>query len=306
MWISPPTPVISSTNAIDSGSSRSPKSTLSASTAIQLYSESSLILASGALPRKSKKISRPTTNAVRTVPQPSQWPHLSVRRPPTNSTSAPSAGSAISSQASPAIPVASGITGIPISGGTVVTPHSGTARLHPAAQHPTDLSWVFLTASGAGMGGFPRQVGRRSRARVDGSPRSPSPRSRVEGVRRSAPPWSRVDGSRRSPPPHSRVRSPAFTVAAVAGGGSPAFSTAAVAGERGPAFTTAAFAGGRVTAFTTAVFAGGPSRAFSTAAVAGGPSRAFTTAAQRPHAFTPAVQSRLVVGNPPPVRHLSF
>src|SRR5882757_8430343 len=106
MWISEPTPVISSTKVRESGSSRSPNSTCSAFTGIQSYRCSSVVRCSGDAPRACSNSNRPTTNAATTVRQPSRCPQASVRRPPRNSTRAPNAGNASSSQASPPTPVA--------------------------------------------------------------------------------------------------------------------------------------------------------------------------------------------------------
>src|SRR5919112_377407 len=77
MWISAPTPVISSTNTADSGSK-----------------------------------SRPITKAATTVPTPSRCPHRSVRRPPSSRTAAPASGSAMSSQDA-AISPSAGAVSIP-------------------------------------------------------------------------------------------------------------------------------------------------------------------------------------------------
>src|SRR5690349_2678329 len=110
-WINAPTPVMSSTNVSDSGSSRSPKSTCREPTPNQRKSDSSRVRCSGSSARVSKKISRPTTKAAATVATPSQWPQRSARRPASSSTRAPNAGSANSSQASPAVPVAGRTSG---------------------------------------------------------------------------------------------------------------------------------------------------------------------------------------------------
>src|SRR5690606_3908713 len=87
------TPVISRTNVIDSGSMRSPKSTCSASTGIHDHS----VVSAAWVSDSEKNSARPYTKDAATVAQPSRWPQPSVRLPPSNSTSAPSAGNATSS-----------------------------------------------------------------------------------------------------------------------------------------------------------------------------------------------------------------
>src|SRR5882757_8788434 len=112
MWISEPTPVISSTKVSESGSIRSPKSTCSAFTGIQRYRFSSEVRCSGARPRVCRKIVRPTAKAATTVRQPSRWPQALARRPARNSTRAPKAGSTNSNQANPVTPVAASTCGV--------------------------------------------------------------------------------------------------------------------------------------------------------------------------------------------------
>src|SRR5882724_10484819 len=112
MWISEPTPVISSTKVSESGSIRSPKSTCSAFAGIQRYRFSSAVRCSGARPRVCRKIVRPTTKDATTVRQPSTCPQASARRPARNSTRAPNAGSTNSNQASPVTPVAASTCGV--------------------------------------------------------------------------------------------------------------------------------------------------------------------------------------------------
>src|SRR4051812_24034212 len=116
MWISRPTPVMSSTNVSDSGSRRSPKSTCRPPTPNHRNSESSRMRCSGASASVSRKTSTPTTNDAAIVRTPSQWPQGSARRPASSSTRAPSAGRANSSQASDAVPVASPTSGSSVTG----------------------------------------------------------------------------------------------------------------------------------------------------------------------------------------------
>ena len=97
---------MSSTNVSDSGSTRSPKSTCRLPTPNHRYSDSSCVRCSGASASVSKKISRPTTNAAATVRD------TEPVAPPVRAAAgeqqhdAPSAGSANSSQARDAVPVA--------------------------------------------------------------------------------------------------------------------------------------------------------------------------------------------------------
>src|SRR5918998_599714 len=90
---------MSSTKVSESGSSRMPKSTCSASTPIQVPRLSSRTRSSAGRARDWTNSATPRPNAPSTVAQPSRCPQRSVRRPPTSSTSAPNAGSATSSQA---------------------------------------------------------------------------------------------------------------------------------------------------------------------------------------------------------------
>src|SRR6185312_5781494 len=119
MWISDPTPVISSTKVSDSGSIRRPKSTCSEPTGIQEYSVLSITLASSARPCTCMNVITPITNATTTVAQPSQWPTLSRRRPPSSRMIAPASGRAMSSQAEAEMPVAV-VTGSKPSGAVVI------------------------------------------------------------------------------------------------------------------------------------------------------------------------------------------
>src|SRR5689334_16118016 len=107
MWISEPTPVISSTKLIDSGSMRSPKSTCSCPTGIQSNTCRFCTRSSSGSPVEEKNRMAPYTKDAMTVAQPSRCPHALVALPPNSSTAAPSSGNAISSQALPAAPLAS-------------------------------------------------------------------------------------------------------------------------------------------------------------------------------------------------------
>src|SRR4051812_19122324 len=109
MWISAPTPVISSTNAADSGSNSSPART--SRLPVEMNVNRSRFTPRPSFAANWKVLSRPTTNAARIVPQPSGWPHRSVRRPPISSTAAPAAGSAMSSQDQASSPEAGRVSG---------------------------------------------------------------------------------------------------------------------------------------------------------------------------------------------------
>src|SRR3984885_3373168 len=98
MWISEPTPVISSTKQIDNWSTCRPKSTCRPPTGTQLNRFWLMVRASPCRPSMSASSSRPTPNAASAVAQPSRWPHGSVRLPPSSSIAAPAAGRATTSQ----------------------------------------------------------------------------------------------------------------------------------------------------------------------------------------------------------------
>src|SRR3954454_13118518 len=96
MWINAPTPVISSTNAIDSGSSSRPSLMSSVPAEMKVNRSTSTVRPSTSA--SANTLTRARTNAATTVAVPSRWPQRSVRRPPSSSTAAPASGSAISSQ----------------------------------------------------------------------------------------------------------------------------------------------------------------------------------------------------------------
>src|SRR5947209_11134000 len=106
MWISDPTPVISSTKQIDSWSICRPKSTCKPLTGIQLNRFWLMVRAPPWRPIMSLSNDRPTATDACAVPQPSQCPHRSVRLPPSSRAAAPAAGSAASSQVRCVIPSA--------------------------------------------------------------------------------------------------------------------------------------------------------------------------------------------------------
>src|SRR6266496_3090154 len=107
MWINAPTPVISRTKLIDSGSMRSPMSTWRLPTGIQSNTCRFWTRCPSANPVLEMNRATPYTKDATTVAQPSRWPHALVAFPPSSSTAAPSSGKAISSQAPPAAPDAS-------------------------------------------------------------------------------------------------------------------------------------------------------------------------------------------------------
>src|SRR6476469_525670 len=107
MWISEPTPVISSTKLMDSGSMRMPNSTWRSPTGIQSKTCRFCIRCDSANPVEEKKRITPYTKDATTVAQPSRWPQAFEALPPSSRTAAPISGNAISSQAPPAAPLAS-------------------------------------------------------------------------------------------------------------------------------------------------------------------------------------------------------
>src|SRR5690606_26418681 len=103
MWISDPTPVISSAKAIDRGSMSSPMSTIPGMNAHRCTAWRRCPSGS---PSSSTNASTATTNEARDMATPSRWPHRSVRRPSTSRMVAPSSGMAIISQDRPITPPA--------------------------------------------------------------------------------------------------------------------------------------------------------------------------------------------------------
>src|SRR5829696_113500 len=97
MWISEPTPVISSTKHIDSASSCSPKSTCSPATGTQENSASWTIRSSAWRPSMSTNSTTPALNDASAARQPSRCPQGSDRVPASNRTAAPASGRAITS-----------------------------------------------------------------------------------------------------------------------------------------------------------------------------------------------------------------
>src|SRR3954471_2925773 len=104
MWISAPTPVISRTNAIDSGSSSRPS--LTSSVPAEMKVNRSTPTERPSTVASWNTLTRAITKATTTVAVPSRWPQRSVRRPPSSSTAAPASGSAMSSQEADSSPVA--------------------------------------------------------------------------------------------------------------------------------------------------------------------------------------------------------
>src|ERR1700694_1074383 len=98
MWISAPTPVMSSTKHIDNWSSCSPKSTCKRATGTQVYSVSCRARSSAGRPSMPTNSATPTTKAPIGVAAPSRWPQLLERFPASISIAAPASGSTSSSQ----------------------------------------------------------------------------------------------------------------------------------------------------------------------------------------------------------------
>src|SRR5690242_9174778 len=112
MWISEPTPVMSSTKLIESWSICRPIGTWKRPTWMKVY-RCRFWLRFGE-PSRSKKAISPYTNAASGIATPSRCPHRSVRRPPTSSTAAPNSGNASSSQDSLSAPVAATVCNVVI------------------------------------------------------------------------------------------------------------------------------------------------------------------------------------------------
>src|SRR5271156_1647966 len=98
MWITEPTPVISSTKQIDNWSICRPKSTCRLPPGPQLNRFWLMVRASPCRPSMSTSSVTPTPNEAKAVAQPSRCPHGSVRLPPSSSSAAPAAGRAKTSQ----------------------------------------------------------------------------------------------------------------------------------------------------------------------------------------------------------------
>src|ERR1700760_1191751 len=106
MWISEPTPVISSTKLIDSGSSSTPRLAWNPLTGIQENMCRSWLRAAPDLPSRAKNAITPYTKDPSDISTPSRCPHRSGNRPPSSSTAAPKAGNASSSHEARNTPVA--------------------------------------------------------------------------------------------------------------------------------------------------------------------------------------------------------
>ncbi len=98
------------TNAIDSGSTSSPASSWKEPAGIQFHMVSCMARSSGVRPTSWIITTRPTTNEAQDIPTARSGPNLSVRRPPSRRTAAPSSGSAMSSHAKAEAPLASATT----------------------------------------------------------------------------------------------------------------------------------------------------------------------------------------------------
>src|SRR5581483_3466887 len=94
--MSEPTPVISSTNVMESWSSWKPASAWKPATGTQWKTVTVCGRAPVARPSIDAKSATPTPKEANAASTPSQWPQRSVRRPPSSSTAAPAAGSATS------------------------------------------------------------------------------------------------------------------------------------------------------------------------------------------------------------------
>src|SRR5262245_19287205 len=106
MWISDPTPVISRTKLMDSGSTSRSMPTLNEPTSMKSHRCSVRRRSSAPYPSIWTNIAAPTTNAASDMVTPSRWPHRSVRRPPSSRIAAPARGRAMRSQAAAWMPSA--------------------------------------------------------------------------------------------------------------------------------------------------------------------------------------------------------
>ncbi len=106
MWISDPTKVTSRTKAIDSWSIRRPAASEKLPAGIQLNRCWSNVRPCAGLLSIATYITTAMTKPAQGTSVPSQWPHASVRRPPSSRIAALSSGSATSSQVSVNAPLA--------------------------------------------------------------------------------------------------------------------------------------------------------------------------------------------------------
>src|SRR3954453_1316815 len=113
MWISEPTPVMSSTNAMDSWSTVKPTSTWNLPTGIQVKRCWLTDRSSALLPSNAMKSTTPTRKDSSAVAQPRMCPNGSVPRPPSSRIVAPSSGSATSSHVRENAPVALTVCCVP-------------------------------------------------------------------------------------------------------------------------------------------------------------------------------------------------
>src|ERR1700761_2900955 len=112
MWISEPTPVMSSAKLIESWSICRPMGTWKRATWMKVYRWSSWLRF--ASPSSEKKAITAYTNDATGIRTPSRCPHRSVRRPPTSKTTAPNSGKAISSHDTLSAPVAATVCNVVI------------------------------------------------------------------------------------------------------------------------------------------------------------------------------------------------
>src|ERR1035441_6286709 len=112
MWISEPTPVISSTKLIESWSVSRPMFTCRPATGI--YENRCWSWLRWPAPSRGNKAITAATNEAAGGAAPSSCPHRSVRRPPSSRTAAPKSGKASSSQDSRSAPVAAMVVNVVI------------------------------------------------------------------------------------------------------------------------------------------------------------------------------------------------
>src|ERR1700759_1065497 len=135
MWISEPTPVISSTKQIDNWSICRATSTCRAPTGIQLNRCWLIVRASPCRPSMSVSSARPTPNDASAVAQPSRCPPGSVRLPPSSRIAAPAAGRATTRQVKCVIDSALEQVGVVDRGRS-----AGTENRHDDGQADHDLT----------------------------------------------------------------------------------------------------------------------------------------------------------------------
>ncbi len=164
-WISDPTNVMSMTKVSDSGSASSPRSSWKDPAGTQFHSVRCCARSSVGRPMRCRMMATPTRKDPQDMAVASSGPNLSVRRPPSSSTAAPSRGRAMSSHtnadaplastgASPLPSVMSEVTGAPYSFSRLASSTEAERRERKMAMmmaNPTTTSAAATTMTNRAM-----------------------------------------------------------------------------------------------------------------------------------------------------------